>query len=199
MALTLAVFTVLLTSQQANAEEARFLGPRIEALVGYDATELPDEDGPEVMFGVRGGNDFPLGKWRVGFDAELSRSNADKVKYDVFEPDDRIHVRYGTDIYLGVRAAYTLGGHLLSYGMAGGARSHMKVDYSGDLGSIVREPGGPQPAKFTRPGDLFGFWTGGGLELALGNRSFVRTEYRYSNFHDGLYRHQAVLGVGIRL
>jgi outer membrane immunogenic protein len=197
--MVICALAAFVSSQPAMASDAQFVGPRIEALAGYDATELPDEDGPEIMFGLRGGKDFPLGKWRIGFDAEVSRSNANKTAYSLFVPDDRIHVQYGTDIYLGVRPARTLGRRVLAYGMAGGALSHMKVDYSGDLGDIVREPGGPQPEKFRRPGALLGFWTGGGLELSIGRRTFVRTEYRYSNFHDGLYRHQAVLGLGIRL
>ena len=190
---------ICLVSKPAAAADAPFVGSRIEALVGYDATELPDEDGPDMMFGVRGGRDFSHGKWRVGIDADISRSNANKVERDLFEPGDRIHVKYGTDVYLGARAGRVLSRHVLGYGMVGGVLTHMKVDYSGDLASIVREPGGPEPAKFQRPGTLVGFWTGGGLEFNIGPRSFIRTEYRYANFHDGLYRHQAVVGIGLRL
>jgi outer membrane immunogenic protein len=185
--------------EAALAEEVPFVGPRIEALVGYDATELPDEDGPEVMFGIRGGKDFPLGKWRLGIEADISRSNANKVERDLFAPNDRIHVQYGTDLYAGVRQGRVLGRHVLAYGMAGGALTRMKVDYSGDLAAVEGKPGGPRPDKFLRPGTLVGFWTGAGIEFTLGKRTFVRTEYRYSNFHDGLYRHQAILGVGMRL
>jgi outer membrane immunogenic protein len=181
------------------AEEPHFVGPRIETMVGYDATELPDEDGPEVMFGIRGGKDYEVGKWIVGFDAEVSRSNANRVEVNLFEPGDRIHVRYGTDVYIGARAARHLGKHVLGYGFAGGALSSMEVEYSGDLASIEREPDGPEPEKFMRPGLLLGFWVGGGLEVSLGKRRFLRSEYRYSNFHDGLYRHQGIFSLGVRL
>jgi outer membrane immunogenic protein len=189
----------LMASQPAFAEAAPFVGPRLETLVGYDATELPDKDGPELMFGIRGGKDFALGKWRIGIDAELSRSNANRVEHDLFKPGDRIHVRYGNDVYLGARAARPLGRHVLGYGDAGGALSSMEAEYSGDLAAIEREPGGPEPEKFMRPGLLIGFWVGGGLEVSLGGRRFLRSEYRYTNFHDGLYRHQGIMSLGIRL
>ncbi|MCT2557734.1 outer membrane beta-barrel protein [Tsuneonella sp. YG55] len=182
----------------ASAAPTPFAGPRVEVMLGYDATELPDEDGPEVMFGLRAGKDYGSGPWRVGFDVDLSRSNADKVVTDLFVPGDRIHVEYGTDLYLGLRVGRRLGDHSFGYGLAGAASTHMAVDYSGDLDTIPTEPGGPEPEKFRRPGRLIGFWTGGGIEFALDGPFFLRSEYRYANFHDGLYRHQALVGIGSR-
>lgn len=182
----------------ASPSADSFVGPRAEFMVGYDATELPDKDGPEMMFGIRGGKDFASGDWRIGVELDVSRSNANRVELNAFEPGDRIHVRYGTDLYLGARPGRRLAKHVLAYGLAGGVISSMKVDYSGDLDSIVTYPGGPQPKKFSRPGMLFGFWTGGGLEMSVTSRSFIRTEYRYSNFHDGLYRHQGIVALGRR-
>ncbi|MGN3974525.1 outer membrane protein [Tsuneonella sp. SYSU-LHT278] len=182
----------------ASAAPAPFTGPRGELMLGYDATELPDEDGPEVMFGLRGGKDYQRGPWRVGFDVDLSRSNAHKVETDLFVPGDRIEVTYGTDLYLGLRVGRPFGERVMGYGLAGAASTHMGVEYSGDLDAIPTVPGGPEPEKFSRPGRLIGFWTGGGLEFDLRGKLFLRSEYRYANFHDGIYRHQALVGLGTR-
>ena len=46
--------------------------------------------------------------------------------------------------------------------------------------------------------NLDGIRVGGGVERALGGKSYVKTEYRYSNYQNGVSRHQVLAGVGIR-
>jgi hypothetical protein len=35
-------------------------------------------------------------------------------------------------------------------------------------------------------------------QIGIGSRAYVRTEYRYSNYQDGVDRHQVVGGIGVR-
>ena len=46
--------------------------------------------------------------------------------------------------------------------------------------------------------NLDGVRLGAGVEHMLGDRAFVKAEYRYSNYEAGAERHQAVLGFGYR-
>ncbi len=200
--LTAACFAVSAAATAAQATDASgFGGTRVELLAGFDSTELPDDDGSEAMYAVEIGHDRALGSWVLGADLSIGTSNADKTVVNVWAPNDRLRVRYGTDIYAGVRFGRALSKRFLPYGRVGLALTRMHSEYSG--GPIPQVPAQApdltSPGKFERPGTLLGFWVGGGSEYRIGRSVFVLTEYRYSNFHDGLYRHQAVAGIGLRL
>ena|SRR5205085_3914487 len=54
-------------------------------------------------------------------------------------------------------------------------------------------------ASFAGTGVNFdGIRAGAGLEWMLGSNLSIRGEYRYSNYEDGLSRHQGVVGLGFR-
>lgn len=54
-------------------------------------------------------------------------------------------------------------------------------------------------ASFAGTGVNFdGIRAGVGVEWMVGSNVSIRTEYRYSNYQDGLSRHQGVLGLGYR-
>ena len=86
-------------------------------------------------------------------------------------------------------------------GRLGLALTEMHAEYSeGPISEVPTQPDDvTSPRKLERPGTLLGFWTGCGFEYRIGKRVFALAEYRYSNFHDGLYRHQAIAGIGLRL
>lgn len=187
----------------AAANEAgadAFSGTRITLFTGFDATELPHDDGPETMAALEVGHDRAFGRWIVGGAGSLGTTTADKTERDFVAPGDQIRVRYGRDLYGGVRVGHTLGSRFLAYGRAGLALTRMRAEYTANAaaGTVPQVPDPLLIPKFSRPGTLLGFWTGGGLEYALGRDLFALTEYRYSNFHDGIYRHQAIVGVGVR-
>jgi outer membrane immunogenic protein len=43
-----------------------------------------------------------------------------------------------------------------------------------------------------------GYRLGAGGQLAVGGKAYVGSEYRYSNYEDGLARHQVALTLGTR-
>ena len=51
---------------------------------------------------------------------------------------------------------------------------------------------------FTQRTNLDGIRAGAGAQIGLGSRAYLRTEYRYSNYQDGVDRHQVVGGLGLR-
>lgn len=54
-------------------------------------------------------------------------------------------------------------------------------------------------ASFANTGVNFdGIRAGAGVEWMVGSHMSIRAEYRYSNYEDGLSRHQGVLGLGFR-
>ena len=53
-------------------------------------------------------------------------------------------------------------------------------------------------ADFSDHRDLDGVRVGAGLQFGLGEHTYLRTEYRYSNYQDGVDRHQVVGALGVR-
>ena len=89
----------------------------------------------------------------------------------------------------GLRVGLPVTTSLSAYAKGGYSNTRLSVEYQGS---------GTNLHSFVRPGALDGFYAGAGVELALTRRWLVRGEYRYANFHDGLYRHQGVVAVGLR-
>ena len=53
-------------------------------------------------------------------------------------------------------------------------------------------------ADFDARDNLDGVRVGAGAQFGIGANSYIRTEYRYSNYQDGFDRHQVVGGFGFR-
>lgn len=186
------VAAALVDGSAAQAETkdcSAFSGPWAAIASGVDWSELPDKDGPEIMDGVGIGTNHLRGRRMLGVEAEVGSSNARKRYSGYRVPGDSITVRYGRDIYAGIRPGLLLSKDLLAYGKAGYINSHVRYSYLGPA---------QHSRDFGRPGALDGFLVGGGIEYAIGRRWLVKSEYRYANFHDGLYRHQVVAAFGIR-
>jgi outer membrane immunogenic protein len=82
------------------------------------------------------------------------------------------------DLYAGLRVGGVIGEHALLYVKAGYTNTR---------------------ASFGGTGVNFdGLRAGAGVEWIVGQHFSIRGEYRYSNYEDGLSRHQGVLGLGYR-
>ena len=137
----------------AGAAEA-FTGPHIEAIAGYDRTDvgpgLPAAGG--LVYGLAGGYDIAAGGVRLGGELEADGSTA---RATVAGAPRRV----GRSLYAGLRAGVVVAPRLLVYAKGGYANGRFGDAYTGD-----------------------GFRVGGGGEWALGDRVFVRAEYRYSDY-----------------
>lgn len=191
------------TPALAQQQPVNFSGPRVEALVGYDAIKAgdeehnyiaEDEDSAEgATYGVRAGYDFDLGTLVAGADAEISGTSA-KVRDDVLGGQ----VKFGRDLYIGGRLGVKATPSTLIYAGAGYTNTAVKASFDDNVTS------------FRVKGDVDGYRLTGGVEQKLSANTFGRLEYRYSNYGDlkiddvdgntdiNLDRHQVVASLGFR-
>jgi outer membrane immunogenic protein len=178
--LVLAALAASAMTAPAFAQDSTFTGPRVEALVGYDAAkdgtdgDAGSSDG--VTYGGAIGYDVQMGGAVIGAEAELTGSS----------------VETGRDIYLGARAGVAITPTTLLYAKGGYTNARVETTYeTGNSKTEIHE-------------DMEGFRVGAGAEFKLSNNMYVKGEYRYSNYGkiDGydidIDRHQVVAGVGIR-
>lgn len=204
-------------------DNSAFVGPRIEGIAGYDISragsdidnELNDEDDESIdglLYGVGLGYDFGIGERAIlGVEAELSSSTAETEIVDGDLEDIGFGARLdtGRDIYVGARAGVVASPNLLLY--AKGGYTNARYNMLADDGTTELET----------DVDLDGWRVGAGAEYALNKNSFVKLEYRYSNYTEGefdfndddffdpdtgesdrfdadLDRHQVAVGFGLR-
>lgn len=214
---SLAVSLVLLPTA-ASAQDGRlpFVGPRVEAIVGYDhnrSGSTVDADASRnlkqsidgVTYGVGVGFDIPAGDMiRVGAEAELSDSSA---KWDnnngVPNTFNLGRVKADRDIYLGARVGVVASPQTMVYVKAGYSNARYGLLGSNGTTSVDRHL------------DTDGYRLGAGVEYAIDGNAYAKLEYRYSNYSRGEFdfagqtpdssrfsidtdRHQVVAGVGLR-
>ncbi len=194
-----------------------FTGPRVEAILGYDISkagstiddDTPDNDNDQsidgFMYGIAVGYDYDLGGAVVGLEAELSDSTA-KVEAENGDIENFGfgNVKAGRDIYLGARVGFKAAPDALVYVKGGytNARYNIASTFDGE--------------DFRQSLDTDGYRIGAGAEYAVSENSFVKLEYRYSNYSEGEIdfetdavddsdrfdidtdRHQIVVGYGFR-
>lgn len=163
-------------------------GPRIEALVGYD---MPKDFDNGVMYGVGVGFDFALGGVTAGIEGEYLESEADETFFEPTDPTNRLRAELGRDLYVGGRVGVASFGGSALY-LKGG---YTNLDVVGSLTGSGFSVGGSEK--------LDGYRVGAGAEFGvpiinLGSAAFAKAEYRYSNYEQGVERHQVLGGIGFR-
>ena len=169
-------------------DAAPFTGPRVEAIVGYDSTDVDEVGSEGAVYGGAIGYDFNLGGAIAGIEAELSDSSVDECVSNVDVTGDELCAQAGRDIYVGGRVGAVLGSSTLLYAKAGYVNGRANLQY--DAPGTVDD--------FDDGANLDGVRLGGGAEFALGRNLFAKAEYRYSNYEQGVEKHQVVAGVGFR-
>lgn len=209
--------TTALVAVPAIAQESddKFTGPRVEALVGYDdvrAGSSVDDDGNDnndqsidgVNYGIGIGYDIDLGGAVLGLEGEYTDSTA-KTEFDNgdFEGFGFGRVDAGRDLYVGARIGAKVQPDLLLYAKGGYTNAKLNVLTNDGV------------TEYDEDFDLDGYRIGAGAEYALSNNTFVKLEYRYSNYQKGevdfggdlpdsdrfdvdLDRHQIMAGFGMR-
>lgn len=186
----MAGIAVVAATPAAAQEAAPFSGPRVEGIVGYDTTDVEDENSNGIAYGVGLGYDFQTGGVVVGVEGEASDSTLDECVANVDLVGDELCVDAGRDLYVGGRVGAAVSRNVLVYGKAGYTNARVALDYEdGTAGTAL---------DFEDGENLDGVRVGGGLEFALGPNAYAKTEYRYSNYEQGFDRHQVVAGFGFR-
>ena len=197
LVLTAAVLASAAAAVPASAKDrAPFTGPRVEALAGYDnlrdAGNGDTEGRDGFAYGGAIGYDVQAGRAIVGVEAEATGATTAARTRNLLVPGDRLRVGAGRDLYAGARVGYAISPVAMVYAKAGYTNARVEAEYrSGTTTVTDRE-------------NLDGYRVGAGLEYNVGPRTYVKGEYRYSNYGNSdrfdidASRHQIMGGVGVR-
>ena len=165
-------------------------GFHVDGIVGWDRSSIQNEHANGVTYGVGAGYDFRSGNAIFGVEAEASDSTADRSVTGAVIAGDSLRVRAGRDLYVGGRVGFGVGSNSLIYAKAGYTNARFRADYDDGTAATA--------ADFVQRTNLDGIRAGVGAQIGVGSRAYLRTEYRYSNYQDGVDRHQVVGGFGVR-
>ncbi|WP_116091048.1 outer membrane protein [Sphingomonas crusticola] len=162
---------------QDTASGPTFTGAHVEALGGWDRLQANNGHDDGVLYGVGAGYDIQRGGAVIGIEGEATDSTQKERVGALTEHASR-------DLYAGARVGVVVGGTNLLYAKAGYTNARYGVSGTG--------------TDTFAHGNLDGVRVGAGVEHALGSRAFVKAEYRYSNYEQGVTRNQVVGGIGLR-
>jgi outer membrane immunogenic protein len=166
-----------------------FTGVRVEAIVGADRVKVEGGHDTGAVYGVGVGYDFQVGGAVIGIEGEAADSTVKECVVDSVVIGDELCANAKRDLYVGGRVGGVIGSNTLLYAKGGYTNARVGLNY---------DDGGPGVNDFDEAGNLDGFRVGAGIEHRLGSNTFVKAEYRYSNYEQGFARHQVVGGVGFR-
>ena len=169
-------------------------GLRVEALISYDHASFDSVlDGDGLLYGLGVGYDLALGQVRLGLEAEATDSTARTCFGLVGFPGESC-LRASRDLSIGARIGFEVERGVLVYGKAG----YSSFRESNSFPAAIVTPGAT--GDFTVHPTFDGLRLGLGTEFTLSRRTFVKAEYRFTNyeFSSGFNRHQAVMGFGFR-
>lgn len=178
LAAALTGFAVPATAQTVSAEAG---GARIEALIGYD---------DDIVLGAAVGYDVRAGRVLLGLEAEITQSSEEECETGILTPSGRLCTRVGRDIAATARLGLIAAPNVLMYGKLG----YTNLDVESRLENVAAGTPAIGIANF----DLDGVRVGAGAQFGLSSNLHLKTEYRYSDYEDGSYKHDVVLGVGFR-
>lgn len=170
----------------------RTLYVAVAAAAALAATPAFAQDNPPAFNGahidamvgidqIRGGGDHETGvAFGIAAGYDIRKNNA-VFGVELEAADSTISdsgVSANRDLYAGLRVGAVISENALLYAKAGYTNAR---------------------ASFAGTGTNFdGIRAGAGIEWAVGRHLSIRGEYRYSNYEDGLSRHQGVMGLGYR-
>lgn len=186
-----AVGTAALAASPALAQAPQ--GPRVEALVGYDAPRVKVNDSgivgtfkdEGVLYGVGAGYDFALSNG-VSLGADIEATDSTMKEANVAGT-----LRAERDLYAGGRVSFPLG--------ADGSNVYLKGGYTNARFSAEQQGtrlGNTDLVKVKQ--NLDGYRLGAGAQFALTGKAYVGGEYRFSDYEQDVRRHQIVATVGTR-
>ena len=175
--LATAATTAFLAATPALAQNVAPVGPRVEAVVGYDKVRALGEKDGGALFGIGAGYDFAVAP-SVSLGADIEATGSTMKEGD----EATAEVKAGRDLYAGVRANLAVAPNANLYVKGGYTNARFKATDGIDT---VAE-------------SFDGFRVGAGGQMTLTGKAYVGAEYRYSNYEQGLARNQVALTVGTR-
>lgn len=176
-------------------ERAPFTGPRVEALIGYDnlrdGTDGDTDRRSGLAYGGAVGYDVQAGGMVVGVEGEIIGATTKARSTSLLVPGDRLQLNAKRDLYAGARVGYAVTPLTLVYAKAGYTNARFETRYDNATVATVNNR------------NQGGYRLGAGAEHSLSPNTYVKAEYRYSdygsrNFGIDPSRHQLMAGVGLR-
>ncbi len=173
-------------AQDEPTADKEFQGFKIVSLVGVDQLNTPAVDATGFFYGGTIGYDLQAGKAVYGIEGEVGDSTGSGCRTNVIVAGDTLCNTARRDLYVGARAGVVIGQKTLLYVKAGYSNAQI-------LGTYLVGPNGIGNTE-----NLDGWRLGGGAEFNLSRKVFARGEYRYTNYDQGVSRHQGLIGLGIK-
>jgi outer membrane immunogenic protein len=153
---------------------------------GYDNFKIFGESLEGASYGVAAGYDLPItAKLFAGVEVSADDSSSKQCYGDVDIEGLRACVSTGRDLAVVARFGTNLSDTAQIYALGG--YTNARVKYSLTDG-IDTESAGE---------NLDGFRLGAGFKQNLSSNAFVKVEYRYSNYEQGVSRHNALGAIGL--
>jgi outer membrane immunogenic protein len=160
----------------AQEAPAAFNGGHVEAISGYDSVHGGGDSTGGIIYGIGAGYDFRSGNAVFGIEGEAAESTTGDCSGGICVDASR-------DFYIGGRVGAVVSPSVLLYAKAGYTNARVEVSSGG----------------VTDGTSFDGIRGGAGIEWAIPHSPVsLRTEYRYSNYQDGLSRHQGVVALAFR-
>lgn len=167
-----------------------FTGLHVDGIIGWDDLQNHGHSN-DFMYGIGAGYDIGIGNGMIaGIEGEVADSNNKSCYGDYTIADPRYCAKAARDLYVGGRVGKVVdGGRALLYAKAGYTNARVKLT----------EDDGDDAGRYTLAHtDLDGVRLGVGGEYMLTGNTYLKAEYRYSNYERGFTRNQLVGGFGIR-
>ena len=128
-----------------------------------------------------------MGRAVIGADAELTDASTKQCAGAATALSPEFCARAGRDIYVGGRIGTDVRPGTRLYAKAGYTNGRYKLTSDAGQGNVTLDHA-----------NLDGVRVGAGVEQAISPNTFVKAEYRYSNYERGLSRNQVLGGFGMR-
>jgi len=179
--------TAALATPALAQERAPFTGVRVEGLAGWDRLQANGGHNDDIGYGAAVGYDMQLGHALVGVEGEYGDSNVRSCVGDKTVADPRLCAKTGRDLSVGARVGTVVGQRALLYAGAGYTNAGFKATSNDGTNETT-----------LASTHLDGVRVKAGAEYAVGSRAYVKAEYRYSNYEQGVSRNQVLGGFGVR-
>jgi outer membrane immunogenic protein len=199
----------------AMAQDARFPGLHVEAVIGYDHTSgkvtyqdtaFPgdsfevEEDTNGIVYGIGAGYDLRLSAGKY-FGIEAGYEFSDNERCEEVYGGDEACFSLKRNLHVGVRGGARLSSRTMAFAGMAYINGKGRVSYADSIDPT---------SDFSYSEDRNGFRLSAGLEHRLVRNVFGKIEYRYSNYDNfteevgsetaslGFDRNQLVIGFGAR-
>ena len=198
---SLAAIVFVLAGAPAFAQTTANTGPRVEVVAGWDQLryDLGSAQGStrqkpsDLGYGVTVGYDHAVTpRIIVGVEGGATFSQGD---YTGFPVGDVVHIR--RDLSVAARVGTPIGSNALLYGKVGYSNLQLGID-TGAPFQMGTDPSVTSATSTYSRRDYDGVLLGVGAEVGLTRNTYLKGEYRYTDYEDGVGRQNVLTGIGIR-